>query len=50
VYECDNCGERAIGEQRCQTCNRWMRAIGIGGCCPNCDTAVAVNELVVQDS
>ena len=49
VYECDTCGERALGEQRCETCSTFMRRIGLGGCCPACDTPVAVNELVGQD-
>ena len=25
VYECDTCGQRALGEQRCDDCNTWMR-------------------------
>jgi len=36
VYECDACGERSLGSQRCDACNRWMRAVGIGGTCPAC--------------
>jgi hypothetical protein len=45
VYECDSCGERALGDQRCQNCNTWMRRVGIGGNCPACDEPVALNEL-----
>ena len=49
VYECDTCGERALGEQRCDTCNTWMRRIGLGGSCPRCDEPVAVADLVAQE-
>ena len=34
VYECGECGERSLGSQRCEACNRWMRAIGVGGFLP----------------
>ena len=46
VYECDDCGERFVGTQRCETCNRFARRVGAGGHCPSCDEPVAVNELV----
>jgi hypothetical protein len=49
VYECDTCGARALGEQRCADCATFMRKIGIGGHCPSCDEPVAVAELVGQD-
>jgi hypothetical protein len=49
VYECDSCGERALGEQRCETCSIFMRRIGIGGCCPACDAPIAIHELVDQE-
>jgi hypothetical protein len=49
VYECDSCGERALGEQRCETCSTFMRRIGIGGSCPACDAPVAIYELVDQE-
>lgn len=49
VYECDNCGARALGEQRCDECSTFMRRVGIGGCCPNCDDPIAVNELIDQE-
>jgi len=48
VYECDSCGERALGEQRCDSCNTWMRRIGLGGSCPNCAEPVAVTDLLDQ--
>ena len=49
VYECDTCGARTLGDQRCETCNTWMRRVGIGGNCPCCEEPVAVSELVGQE-
>lgn len=46
VYECDSCGERSVGEQRCDTCGTFMRRVGIGGCCPSCDEPIAAQELL----
>jgi hypothetical protein len=46
VYECDSCGERALGQQRCETCSTFMRRIGIGGSCPACDAPVAIADLL----
>lgn len=46
VYECDDCGERFVGTQRCEACNRFARRVGSGGHCPSCDEPVAVVELV----
>ena len=48
VYECDICGHRALGEQRCE-CGTFMRKVGIGGSCPCCDEPVAVTELVGEE-
>jgi predicted amidophosphoribosyltransferase len=49
VYECDSCGERALGEQRCEGCGSFMRRVGIGGHCPSCEEPVAVAELLGGD-
>jgi len=49
VYECDDCGGRALGDQRCEQCGTFMRRVGIGGCCPSCDEPIAVAELVSQE-
>ncbi|MEW6154232.1 MAG: hypothetical protein AB1673_09640 [Actinomycetota bacterium] len=49
VYECDGCGARAVGEQRCEDCSTFMRRIGLGGCCPSCDEPVAVSELLGEE-
>lgn len=49
VYECDNCGARAVGEQRCPDCSTFMRKIGLGGECPCCSEPVTVTELLAQE-
>ncbi|MGH9122440.1 MAG: hypothetical protein ACRDYC_10945 [Acidimicrobiales bacterium] len=49
VYECDNCGNRALGEQRCPDCATFMRKLGLGGECPHCTEPVAVSELLTQE-
>ena len=45
VYECPACGQRALGDQRCDDCGTFMRAIGIGGTCPSYDEPIAITEL-----
>ena len=34
VDECDACGTRALGEQRCDDCGTFIRRIGLGGALP----------------
>ena len=46
VYECESCGERFLGQQRCDECNRFCRAVGPGGQCPGCDELVLISDLV----
>jgi hypothetical protein len=46
IYECPVCGERFLGERRCGECNRFCRALGLGGRCPDCDTLILVSELL----
>ncbi len=46
VYECDGCGERFVGSQRCEECNLFARRIGAGGSCPHCDEPVTIAELM----
>ena len=46
VYECDTCGERSPGEQRCTQCHTFMRRVGIGGHCPSCEESITISELV----
>ncbi len=47
VYECE-CGERYLGEQRCDQCNRFCRAAGLGGRCPGCDEPVLIADLLAD--
>ena len=49
VYECATCGNRALGQQRCDDCNIFMTRIGYGGLCPSCSEPVAVNDLLDQE-
>ena len=49
VYECDTCGTRAVGEQRCDDCGTFMRRVGLGGDCPHCDEPVAVTDLLGKE-
>ena len=49
VYECDNCGNRAVGDQRCADCATFMRRVGIGGHCPSCDEPIAITELLAEE-
>lgn len=46
VYECGGCGERFVGERRCQNCNLFCRALGVGGSCPDCDSLVLLDDLL----
>jgi hypothetical protein len=46
VYECPLCGERSLGPQRCPECQRFGRAVGLGGLCPHCDEPVVCAELL----
>ena len=46
VYECGQCGLRALGSQRCDDCGTFMSAVGMGGPCPTCDEPVAIADLL----
>ena len=46
VYECDGCGIRMLGTQRCEDCGTFMRKIGIGGLSPCCGEPISVDELL----
>jgi len=46
VYECGTCGERALGEQRCDSCGTFMHRVGLGGLCPSCDEPHTIDELL----
>lgn len=45
VYECDTCGTRQLGQQRCE-CGLFMRKLGPGGHCPGCDDIHTIDELL----
>lgn len=46
IYECPACQERFLGQQRCDTCNRFCRSLGIGGACSDCDRLILLDELL----
>ena len=46
LYECPLCGERYLGEQRCPDCQRFCRALGLGGTCPHCDELLLATDLL----
>jgi len=46
VYECDTCGTRQLGDQRCPDCGLFGRRIGYGAMCPHCDEPVAIDDLI----
>ena len=46
VYECPSCETRSLGEQRCPECNRFCRALGLGGACPDCEQPVLLSDLL----
>jgi hypothetical protein len=50
IYECGQCGTRALGTQRCDDCHTFMTAAGIGGLCPCCDEPVTINELITGNN
>lgn len=46
VYECEGCGARAVGDQRCEPCQTFMRRVGLGGTCPSCDEPISIEDLL----
>ena len=47
IYECDSCGTRQLGQQRCD-CGLFTHKIGYGGHCPTCDDIHTIEELLNQ--
>jgi hypothetical protein len=45
IYQCPDCDQRYLGQQRCEDCGTFCRRIGPGGPCPHCDEPVAINDL-----
>ena len=50
VYECDVCGTRSVGSQRCESCGIFMHRVGIGGHCPECDAPVSITDLLGEEA
>jgi hypothetical protein len=46
IYECSGCGERFVGVRRCESCNLFCAALGVGGSCPECDAPVLIDDLL----
>jgi predicted nucleic acid-binding Zn ribbon protein len=46
VYECTDCTQRFVGQQRCPDCQRFCRKLGLGGACPGCDEPLLLTELL----
>jgi hypothetical protein len=46
VYECSVCGERSVGDRRCEECNLFKRALGLGGLCTECEQPILLAELL----
>ena len=46
IYQCPECDQRYLGQQRCEACGTFCRRIGPGGPCPHCDEPVAVKDLI----
>ena len=49
IYECSGCGERFLGARRCDNCNLFARAVGVGGSCPECDSPVLIEDLLGEE-
>ena len=49
IYECPACEARYLGERRCADCNRFCRALGLGGACPHCDQPILAAELLGEE-
>jgi len=45
AYQCDSCGNRQHGQQRCPDCNTFGRSLGLAGTCPHCDGIIAAADL-----
>ncbi len=46
IYQCPQCDERYLGQQRCDDCGTFCRHVGPGGPCPHCDEPVAIKDLI----
>ena len=48
VYQCPTCGERQLGEIRCEDCNSFCKSLGPGLDCPECGALLVLNELLEE--
>ena len=48
IYECPDCEQRLLGEQRCPDCGIFARRIGPGGPCPHCSEPVTIADLLQE--
>jgi hypothetical protein len=46
VYECPQCEQGYLGQQRCDNCNVFARRLGPGGVCVHCGDLLTVEELL----
>ncbi len=46
VYQCPDCGQRYLGQQRCDDCSAFCHRIGQGGACPSCEEPVAITDII----
>jgi hypothetical protein len=46
IYQCPDCDERYLGQQRCADCGTFCHRVGPGGPCPHCDEPVAIQDLI----
>lgn len=48
LYECVTCGDRLLNAQRCESCNRFGRRLGLAVTCSSCDEPILLSELLEQ--
>lgn len=46
IYECLDCGERQLADQRCEQCGSFGRRVGTGAACPHCGDPVTIEDLI----
>ena len=48
IYQCPECEQRLLGEQRCPDCATFARRVGPGSACPHCGEPVAIADLTQE--
>jgi hypothetical protein len=46
VFECPECEDRFLGQNRCESCNKFCRSLGYGLACSHCDEPLVLNEIL----